>query len=146
MWDGLSRDQGKDPETANETYRFIGNYLQGRSSGGRLHSKVYLLLLPERSLLNKGCVLAKGFHPCMTCIPVTRAPPPWRASMFSQTGKVFVLILPEKAAGLAKPRNLITVSAGASPDKEPQRHVVFKGACQLVPIHRVSSFLSLYAL
>ena len=49
--DRLQRDQRKDLETVKETYRFIGSYLQGMSSGAWLDWSVYALLPPERSLL-----------------------------------------------------------------------------------------------
>ena len=49
MRDRLLRDQRKDLEMVDETHGFIGSYLQGRCSGGRLGSNVHLLLPPERS-------------------------------------------------------------------------------------------------
>ena len=90
VWDRLHRDWRKDPKMVSETHGFIGNYLQGMSSSGRLDRSVHLLLPPREACLsrqrNKGCVLAEEDCPCMTCIPRTRAPPrgppcslrPWR--------------------------------------------------------------------
>ena len=81
--EGIEGHQRQDSETANETYGFIGSYLQGKSRGGRLDSNVHPLpppppAPPEACLSrqrNKGCVLAKGDHPCMACIARIRAPP-----------------------------------------------------------------------
>ena len=100
-WQGIvSRDQRNDPETVNETDRFIGTYLQGECLVAAGWTQISGLLLPpgENYLSrqrNKGCLLVKEDHPCMTCIPRTRAPP-----SFLETLRVLVSIIPRESSWL----------------------------------------------